>query len=169
MEQGSEGPVFYVAPFGADGESVGVARYGLNDLSPRWLDLARRVLAGTGGAQRAALPTPLERLSLRLSTAAGAAQATFQVNGRAVLTAVYLRGEAPAAEKELLDSFVASLQSSSAAQPAWASGEPFSGMFGVAERPLHVPVPLNAPEVPEEDHQLVQQLATHVAGAFLLG
>jgi hypothetical protein len=158
---------FFAAPFAIDGESMGVGEWRLADLSPRWLEFCRQLLASGGEALRKTLPAPFDRVAVRFTAAGAAALGTFHVGDQLVASAAYLRGDDPSPEQELLAMFVQSLRRTAAVQQSRAGAEPFGAVFGLTQRPLHVVVPWGTPAVTEEDEEVVQQLGTHLAGAFL--
>ena len=45
--------------------------------------------------------------------------------------------------------------------------DPFSALFSLTERPLHVVVPWLRPDVRDDEQELLKELSTHVAGAVL--
>jgi hypothetical protein len=167
MADASERAGFFVAPFGIDGESMGVGQWRLADLSPQWLELSRQMLDRGGDSFRTTLPAPLERIAVRFTAAAGAALTSFHVGGTLAVSAAYLRGEDAGAEQELLGLFAESLRRTAVVQNANAGAESFGGVFRLTQRPLLVVVPWGTPGVAEEDEEAVQELATHLAGAFL--
>jgi hypothetical protein len=160
---------FYAAPFASDGELVGVGQWRLADLSPRWLEFCRQFLTDQGGRFRTALPGPLNRLQLSFTSAKGVALVTFSLGSQMAASAVYLRGENPDAEQEVLAMFVESLRRTTIVQKCQAGREPFQAAFGLKERPLHVVVAWGNPAVNEEDSRLVTELGNHMAAAFLCG
>lgn len=169
MTDASDKAGFFVAPFAIDGELMGVGEWRLADLSPRWLEFSRQLRACGGDSFRTTLPAPLDRLAVRFTSAGGAALATFQVGGKLVASAAYLRGDNAGAEQQLLGLFVESLRRVAVVQQARAGAEPFGAVFGLTQRPLHVVVAWGTPDVAEEDEEAVQELGTHLAGAFLCG
>jgi hypothetical protein len=161
--------MFYAAAFAPDGDLVGVGKWRLADLSPRWLEFCRQFLAQRGERFRTALPGPLHRLELTLTSAEGAALATFGVAGQIAASAVYLRGENPSAEQQVLVMFAESLRRTAIAQRCQLGAAPFQAALGLSERPLHVVVAWGNPSVSEEDYGLVTELGNHMAAAFLCG
>jgi hypothetical protein len=162
-------PDFFVDPFAADGELVGVAGRSLSEFSPRWLDFCRRLLAGPGGAFHGDLPLPaLRHIGLRFTSGAGAALISFTVHGAAASSAIALCGSNPAGEAEVLKSFVESLRRVPFVRDASAGPAPFGAAFALAQRPLYVMVPWPNPRVGDADRQLVQELENHLAAAFLI-
>jgi hypothetical protein len=161
--------MFYAAPFASDGQLVGVGQWRLADLSARWLDFCGQFLVQHGERFRSALPAPLNRLELTFTSAEGTALATIAVAGQIAASAVYLRGENPNAEQELLAMFVESLRRTAIVQQCHVGPEPFQAALGLTERPLHVVVAWGSPAVDEEDYGLVTEVGNHMAAAFLCG
>jgi hypothetical protein len=162
----SASQTFYVAPFAFNGELQGIGAWHMSALSKRWLDFGREILRSRGASFNSLLPAPFERVGLRFTSAQGAALATFSLDGALVASSAFLRGDEAVAERELLKMFVASLQRMDAVRQSQTASQPFSEVFGISERPLHVVVAWGSPE---EDSQMVAQLGTHLAGAFLYG
>jgi hypothetical protein len=159
--------MFYAAPFASDGELVGVGQWRLTDLSPRWLEFCRQLLANEGEKFRTALPGPLSRLHLNFTSAEGTALVTFSVGAQIAASAVYLRGENANTEQEVLAMFVDSLRRTAIVEQCQAGRDPFRVAFALKERPLHVVVAWGNPAVNEEDSGLVTELGNHMAAAFL--
>ena len=160
-------PRFYVAPFAFDGELQGIGAWQMSALSNRWLDFGRDILRSGGASFGGLLPPPFEHVGLRFTSAHGAALATFSLGGVPVASSAYLRGEDAVAERELLEMFVDSLRRVDAVRQSQTTSQPFAEVFGISERPLHVVVAWGASS--EEDSQMIAQLGTHFAGAFLYG
>jgi len=157
---------FFVAPFAIDGEAVGLGETRLANLSQRWLDFCAQILDSNGMVFRITLPAPFDRIALRFTASAGTALVSFFVDGQLVVSAAFLSGDDLSAEKELLGLFVASLQRTDVVQQSRSVAAPFSEVFGLAKRPLQVVVPCVTPDISDEDHTVVQQLCTHLAGTF---
>lgn len=158
---------FHVAPFAFNGELQGIGAWQISALSNRWLDFARDVLRVGGASFASLLPAPFERVGLRFTSARGAALATFSLDAMVVASSAYLRGADTAAERELLAMFVESLRRVDAVRQSQAVSEPFAEVFGFSERPLHIVVAWGSSS--EEDGEMIAQLGTHFAGAFLYG
>jgi len=163
----SASQAFHVAPFAFNGELQGVGAWQMSALSKRWLDFGRDVLRAGGLSFSSLLPAPFERVGLRFTSASGAALATFSLDGAVVVSSAYLRGDDIAAERELLEMFVQSLRRVDAVRQTQTTSQPFAEVFGISERPLYVVVAWGLS--PGEDSEMVAQLGTHFAGAFLYG
>ena len=163
-------PDYYVAPFAADGELVGVAGRSLAELSPRWLAFCSGMLDTHGPAFRCAVPLPpLEHISLKFTSAQGAALLTFLVRGHVATSGVALRGTHPAADAELLATYVDSMRGVRLVRRAATTRTPFEAALGLTQRPLYIVVPWAVPEISDADMDLVRELNTHTAAAFLAG
>ena len=158
---------FHVAPFAFNGEPQGIGAWQMSALSNRWLDFGRDVLCAGGASFSSLLPAPFERVGLRFTSARGAALATFSLDGALIASSAYLRGDDIAAERELLAMFVESLRRVDAVRQTQTTSQPFAEVFGISERPLHVVVAWGSSSV--EDGEMIAQLGTHFAGAFLYG
>jgi hypothetical protein len=158
---------FHVAPFVFSGESRGIGAWQMSALSKRWLDFGRDVLRSGGASFSSLLPAPFERVGLRFTSARGAALATLSLDGAVVALSAYLRGDDTAAERELLQMFVESLRRVDAVRQTQTTRQPFAEVFGISERPLQVVVALGLS--PGQDSEMIAQMGTHFAGAFLYG
>jgi hypothetical protein len=159
--------VFYAAPFACDGELAGVGAWQMSALSPRWLDFSREILGAGGGTFQCLLPPPFDRVGLRFTSSGSAALATFSLDGAPVASSAYLRGDDPVAERQLFEMFVDSVRRVDVVRASQTSSQPFAAVFGISERPLHVVVSWGSS--PEQDSEVIAQLGTHFAGAFLYG
>jgi hypothetical protein len=169
MTEMSASEVFFAAPFATDGELVGIGQWRLADLAPQWLEFCRQLLAEQSESFRTSLPGPLHRLQLNFTSAEGAALVTLGVDGQIAASAVYLRGENPNAEQEVLAMFVESLRRTPRGLQGQAGREPFQAAFALNERPLQIVVAWVNPAVNDEDSELVTEFGNHLAGAFLCG
>ena len=159
--------VFYAAPFAFDGELAGVGPWQMSALSPRWLGFSREVLGAGGAAFQRLLPPPFERVGLRFTSSGGAGFATFSLDGAPVASSAYLRGDDLVAERQLLEMFVDSVRRVDAVRASQTSSQQFAEVFSISERPLHVVVAWGS--LSEQDSEMIAQLGTHFAGAFLYG
>ena len=156
---------FHAAPFAFNGESLGVGAWQLSALSARWLDFAREVLRAGGASFNNTLPPPFQRVGLCFTSVRGAALATFSLDGVPVASSAYLRGGDAVAERQLLEMFVDSIRRVDVVRESQTTSQPFAEAFGISERPLHVVVAWGRSV--EEDAEMIAQLGTHFAGAFL--
>ena len=91
---------------------------------------------------------------------------TFTSRGRLTASVLLATGQVAAAESQLLQMFVDSLRRVDVAKSAAASAEPFGKVLTLRERPIMIVVPWPDDAVPDEDHEVVSELAVHLAGAF---
>lgn len=162
-------PGFYVAAYTADGTGKGVVFREFTELSGRWLLACRDFLRNRPASFDAAWQGELAHLSTRVTMAAGVALVAFKVRGTPAASVLLARGENEAAEVELVGMFIESLRRVKLVQTFAAGPEPFDSLRNLEERPLMVMVPWPYEDIAEEDMALVQELSTHLAGAFLEG
>ena len=136
---------FFIAPFGIDGKSVGVAYWDASRLSKKWL---------------ATCTTFLEEH--------GAAIVTICVKGKVVSSLLLLSGRAQATEADVAKMFVESLQRTFLVKASATIPDSFEEFLQCNERPLAVVVAWPEQAVSDEDHDLVRELGIHLAGAFLM-
>lgn len=160
---------FYTAALAANGELVGLGRWRLADLSPKWLAVCAGMIHSHGEVFRASFGQMLSHIEVKLTASGGVGLGMFYANRRVCVSAAYLRGEDLAAEHEVLRMFVESLRRVDAVQRLRNNDEPFETMLGIRERPLHIVVPWPDGNVPDKDQELIRELANHFAGAFLCG
>jgi hypothetical protein len=91
------------------------------------------------------------------------------VRGELAVSAAYCSGHDPEAEKELLTLFVESLRRTTLVQQFQTGREPFGAIFSLHQRSLHVVVPYPNPKVTDEDQEVVDEFANHLAATFLCG
>lgn len=160
---------FYLAQYDIDGLPETIDFRKLSELSPKWLGLCGEFLREYGDSFDAAWSGPLARFRIRFTSAPSVALATVLVHGRVAASLALVSGQAPSAEKEVLELFVASLRGVRVVQAAAASSEPFGDLAALVPRPLMVVVPWPDPEISDEDYGLVSELSIHLAGAFFAG
>ena len=86
-------PDYFIAPFAADGELIGVAGRSLSELSPRWLDFCHELLAAQGDTFRCQVPLPpLHHVTLQVTSGNGTALVSFAAHDQPVSSAVALTG-----------------------------------------------------------------------------
>jgi hypothetical protein len=156
---------FYIAPFDVSGELVGTGLWSTDSLSSQWLSFITNLVESESFAGPLPLE-PLAHISLRLTSAEGAALTTFHCHGHLASSAVALTGGNRAADLQILAMFVESLKPYALAQNA-VSPAPFSKAFELSERPLYIVVAWGNPAIPKQDQSLVVELNTHLAGALL--
>jgi hypothetical protein len=158
---------FEVAAFGFDGELIGTGTRQLDQLSPRWLSACDVMLRENGAVFRKSLGAQLSHIEIQLTSADGAALGMFFVNGALAISAAYFRGESATIEASVMSMFVDSLRNIPAVQEAAESPLPFEALLSVETRPLVALVFWAPSDVNEGDHDLVRELSTHFAGAYL--
>ena len=159
--------VFFVAPFALDGEFLGIGSLEVSGFSPKWLAICESILRQHGPLFRISMGQMLTYLEIELTSANGVGLSTFYAKGEAVISAAYLSGRDAEAERTVSRMFVDSLRSIPIIQQAKGSERPFESVFMIPERPLHVVVVWTNPNVSPEDFQLLQELSSHFAAAFL--
>jgi hypothetical protein len=158
---------YYVAVFAMDGSLVGVGAWKHEALSPKWLQVAADLVESATQLGRATVPIEnLDHLELKLTRAEGASLATYYAHGILAVSTLLFRGDNPHVEAELSEMFVQSL-CDSARIARLTQSDPFSALFSLTERPLHVVVPWSHSDVTSDDHELLKELSAHVAGAVL--
>ncbi|HEY4371560.1 MAG TPA: hypothetical protein VGN52_06530 [Burkholderiales bacterium] len=162
-------PGFYVAAYTADGSGKGVVFREFTELSGRWLLACRDFLRNRPASFDAAWQGELAHISARVTMAAGVALVTFKVRGTPAASVLLARGENEEAEAELVGMFIESLRRVKLVQTLSPGPEPFDSLRNLEERPLMVIVTWPYDEITEGDADLVQELSTHLAGAFLEG
>lgn len=167
--QAQQGPGFYVSPFGMDGESLGTGFWAASNLSERWLDVCVAFLHQHGLVFDSRWPEPLSHVRTKLTSASGAAIATFYVRDQIVSSILLLSGRSPAVDDDVAAMFTESLKRSSPSVGVSRSSRPgFQAILARKERPLMAVVAWPDPSVSDEDQDLVRELGLHLAGAFLL-
>jgi hypothetical protein len=157
---------FFIAPFAIDGEPAGLAYREPTELSGERLAMCNELLRQHGLCLDVSLKGNLSHLRIKVTSASGAGLATFWTGGRLALSVMLASGRAPEAEAELMDLFVQSLRRAPIVSAAACSQEPFRMVRAIKERPLMIVVAWPEEAISDEDHELVQQLAIHMAPAF---
>lgn len=158
---------FFVAPFAADGELLGVGAWQLSDLSPKWLNFCEVMLRDLGPVFRTSLGGPLSHLEIKLTSADGAGLGIFYAHGQIAVSTAYLRGQDANAELAVLRMFIVSLRQVDMVKNFQINSSPFESVLSVRERPLHVVVVWGNPNISNQDQELIRELSNHFAGAFL--
>ena len=158
---------FEVAAFSFDGELVGTGTRQLDQLSARWLSACDVMLRENGDVFRGSLGAKLSHIEIQLTSADGAGLGMFFVKGTLALSTAYFRGESPSTETSVMSLFVNSLRNTPRVLEATKSPLPFEALLSVQTRPLAALVFWAPMDVDEGDHELVQELSTHFAGAYL--
>jgi hypothetical protein len=163
-------PGFFVAPFGIDGRSLGIGFWGYSQLSDTWLGTCTAFIEDSRGNFDVSWPGNLSHIRTKLTSASGAALATFSICERIASSIVLLSGRSLEAEVNVTHMFVSSLRRVRLVVEAAAGHpEPFAVLLSVKERPLMAVVPWPEMTVPQSDHELVRELGLHLAGAFFRG
>jgi hypothetical protein len=138
---------FFIAPFALDGELMGLARWHVSDLSPKWIDVCRKLLQQHGSVFRVSFGQMFGHFEVKLTSSGGAGFGVFYANDE-------------------IDMFLESLRSTSIVQRVKACEQAFAKMLEISERPLNIVVAWANPNVARQDYELVKELSTHFAAAF---
>lgn len=157
---------FYIAPFGTDGEQVGLGFWARSTLSDVWLRACSDFLGAHGASFDASWGGKLSQIRTKLTSAFGAALVTFAAHGKIASSILLLSGQTPEAERELAEMFVDSLNRTTWVQQDASTSHPFSKITSVNDRPLMVVVAWPESTISEQDHDLVRELGIHLAGAY---
>jgi hypothetical protein len=155
---------FHVAAFAADGSLVGQGTRHLDALSEKWMTVCAQMLPD--GVPSAAVCVPVEGLShleVRYTRAGRTGIATFYANRAMAASAILMEGTNPERDAQVQSMFQESLRG---VVPA---AEAFGALSTIAVRPLYAVVAWGNPAVSDKDEELIQELSTHFAAAFLLG
>ncbi|MBC8217448.1 MAG: hypothetical protein H8E73_03190 [Planctomycetes bacterium] len=159
---------FFVAPFGIDGCSVGIAFWDASSLSEEWTAVCSAFLEEHGVAFDDSWGVPLSHVRMKLTSASGAAIVTFFVHDKAVSSVLLLSGQSPSVEADVGGMFIESLKRTLLVKAATVTPNAFKAVLECKERPLMAVVAWPESAVCEEDHELVRELGLHLAGAFFL-
>lgn len=110
---------------------------------------------------------PLSHIEIKLTSADGTGLGMFYVNGALAISVGLFRGACAETEAAVLNAFVASLRNSRMVQIAATSDRPFEALLQLQQRPLLALVVWPPDELTETDADLVRELSTHFAAAFL--
>lgn len=158
---------FHTGIFAIDGELTAEGDLGLARLSPRWLGFARRFLRANGAVFRKPIDAQgLSHIEYKFTAYDGMALGSFYARGELVASTGYFTGTDPQGEAALQTMFLDSLRRIDLVRHAAASPTPFAALRSIEERPLQVVVAWGQLSVPDEDHQVISELANHFAGAF---
>ena len=160
---------FEIAAFGFDGELLGTKTHHVNQLSPRWLSVCEALLRECGEVFRRSMGAQLAHIEIQLTSSNGAGLSMFYVNGVLALSLVLFRGENEEAESTVGRMFVDSLRNSRVVQEATDSPRPFEDLLHLKMRPLFALVVWPPDQLSEVDADLVRELSTHFAAAYLCG
>jgi hypothetical protein len=159
--------MFYVAPFAIDGEPMGIGEVLLPSLSLDRIVSFQKLVEDHGGNFRVSLEGSLNHIEVKLTSASGAGLGAFYANGQLATSAMYLRGDEPEVEEQLIHMFLASLRNLRLVQECQSTLLPFENITKIKNRPIHFVVPIPDPRVSETDEELIYEVAAHFAAAFL--
>jgi hypothetical protein len=165
-QSGTDERDFLVAAFGIDGELEGTARFPFAKLSGKWLKICEEFLAAHGPVFEAGWSGNLAHIHTRLTSSSGAALVTFSANGKPAASIALASGLSATAELSVLEMFIHSLRRVEAVAAAATADDPFRDILHIKERPVMIVVPWPVAETSDQDHALVRELSTHLAGAF---
>ncbi|NIM13730.1 MAG: hypothetical protein GTO45_16775 [Candidatus Aminicenantes bacterium] len=162
-----KGNVFYVAPFTPDGKLLGVRKWKVKRLSPKWLGVCESILEQHGSTFRISMGQMLDHLEIKLTSSSGAGLGTFYAHGEIALSAAYFRGEKEETENDVMRMFVDSMRKIDIVQQMKKTETPFEKIFSIKKRPLAVVVIWANSNISDQDYQLINELFNHFAGAYL--
>lgn len=159
---------YYITPFAPDGELLGTGFLHYSSLSSRWIDNCRGFLMAHGMVFRASWERQLQKIETKLTSEKGAGIGTFYVNGVPAVSTLYLSGSNEAADDQVANLFMESMQKVEFVRRAASTSEPFSAIRSIKDRPLTVVVVWGNAGISVEDFELVRELSNHFAAAFML-
>ena len=163
----TQAPGFYIAPFAVDGQGEGIVYQEQARLSAQWLYVCRNFIERNTAGVEAVWEGELAHISTKLTAAPGVALASFKVNGETAASLLLASGALPAAEDQVIEMFIRSMaQVELVRENAAPEQEPFEALREILDRPLMVVVPWPSETIAQQDRDLVQELAVHLAGAF---
>jgi hypothetical protein len=157
---------FSIAPFAADGASLGTGFWHFSKLSPKWIETCRGFLVAHGASFRASWGQQLDRIDTKLTAANGAGIGTFYVDGIPAASTLYLSGANEAVDEEVRQLFIGSMLNVQAVRACASTPTPFSSIRAIRDRPLCVVVVWQDERISDEDSALVRELSNHFAAAF---
>jgi len=158
---------FTVAGFTIDGTLEFKGRWSYRDLSAKWSNICDDLFRAKGVNFDYTWSGPLSHIRTKLTSARGAGLFTIFVNAHVATSNLLLRGHDLGAEREMSRMFVGSLQKVYLVQSITRLSEPFAEALSLSERPLMVIVPIPDELISDQDNDVVQELALHLASAFL--
>ena len=156
---------FHIAAFNLEGTLEGIRRCDPGELSEEWLRAADELLSSGGEMFDYNWPARLSNIRTKFTSVHGSALATFLVFGEIAASIFLTHGAGSAAEGQVMSIFAQSLANSDPAREAGAP-HPFEQIQEIEERPLMVVVPWLSESVEQRDHDLVRELAIHLAAAY---
>jgi hypothetical protein len=157
---------FHAAAFAIDGELIGTKTRRFSELSAKWLALCSDMVETNGAAFSISLGQMLSHITIKLTSADGAALVEFSVHGIHTLSAAYFSGLSTSAERQVQEMLLSSLRQSTIVQQAASTDAPFQALLGISDRPLCALIFFASAGVSEQDNNLVTELSEHLAGAY---
>ena len=156
---------FHIAAFNLEGTLEGLRRCDPGELSEAWLRSANQLLGLGGEMFDYSWPDALSRIRTKFTSVRGSALATFLVSDQIAASIFLSRGEESTAEGQVMSIFAEALANSDPAREGGVAGA-FEQIKEIEERPLMVVVPWLSEGVEQRDHDLVRELAIHLAAAY---
>lgn len=160
------GDIYFTAPFAADGAFLGVGICRVSELNMGTLNICRELLRVKGSSFSGICPFPYEWLSLKFTSAHGAALVTYFVDGRPVSSNALLCGFDIAVDRDVLGMFFKSICGLEIVKRLNKKSQPFVEMLTVSERPIHIVVAWGTQD--EARSKGLVDFGKHFAAAFLL-
>ncbi|HEY5721555.1 MAG TPA: hypothetical protein VIT45_04460 [Allosphingosinicella sp.] len=157
---------FHIAAFALDGKLEGISRLEPSDLSDEWRGAAGDLLQSGGPMFDYNWPTKLSHIRTKFASVQGTATATFLVFGEIAASVLLLRGSESPAQVQITALFVQSLANSDPVRELAAGSAPFEALQTIEERPLMAVMPWMSEGIEQRDHDLVRELAIHLAAAY---
>jgi hypothetical protein len=155
---------FFVAPFGLDGETVGIGEWRIARLSQDWLGLCAEQLRSK--KTELSWGGKLPGIKVKLTCASGAAIGTVCVNDQVASSLLLLSGQSVSAESAVAQMFVESLRRTMHSRAHPSAKTLFEEVLNLKERPLLIVVPWPEAGISADEHETVRELGLHLAGAF---
>ena len=156
---------FHIAAFNLDGTREDIGRCEPGELSEGWLRAADELLRSGGEMFDYSWPDALSNIRTKFASVRGPALATFLVSDEIAASVFLSRGAGSTAEGQVMSIFAESLANSDPAREGGVPGA-FEQIKDIKERPLMVVVPWLSEGVEQRDHDLVRELAIHLAAAY---
>jgi hypothetical protein len=157
---------FHIAAFALDGKLEGMSRLEPGDLSDEWKSVADELLQSGGPMFDYNWPTKLSHIRTKFASVQGTATATFLVFGEIAASVLLMRGSGSPAEAQIMRLFVESMANSDPVRELAAGSAPFEALRTIEERPLMAVLPWMSEGIEQRDHDLVRELAVHLAAAY---
>ena len=157
---------FHIAAFSLEGALEGIRRCDPGEISQEWLRAADELLSSGGEMFDYEWPSALSNIRTKFTSIHSSALATFLVSGEIAASILLTRGAGSTAEGQIMSIFAQSLANSDPAKEAGGDARPFEGIQDIKERPLMVVVPWMSEGIEQRDHDLVREIAIHLAAAY---